>query len=408
MQKARKFSTAFLWGFCLSAFFCTGCPSPVHNIDQRIEKLQGTQFPIDARAEIALPLGMDEHVVAGSIYYYQVLDNQGALTGAAKETFGKLFKEVDVRGKVVDPHYVIKVNPQIDIDPSWVTYEAVLDCELAYGNDESIGKYKAKGKELTMVIEQVGLDKAYRKAFTDVVCQILDDTAANQAIITGPDPVKIRHIGILKPQESEFDDIAQAVVTIEMTKELKQGLYETRPLSAHGSGFFIDHHGTILTNSHVLLPVKDNEADAAKILYQDKEYDFDILVLDEWNDLALIKAKELDNTPKLTIVPKGYPVTVGDEVVVVGSPMSKELAQSVAKGIISSFREIRGYQMIQTDAAVNPGNSGGPLIHIKTKTVIGVISMMGRGQGLGFAIPTEKIYDFLSKNKDKYNSTEQQ
>ena len=128
-----------------------------------------------------------------------------------------------------------------------------------------------------------------------------------------------------------------------------------------------------------------------------------ILITDEWNDLALIRGKDLNNKHHyLDLLDKSKSISVGDEVIIVGSPLTPELEHSISKGIISSFRQVLGYRLIQTDVAVNPGNSGGPLVHVDKKKVIGVVSLMALGEGLCFAIPPETICEFLENNMDKY------
>ena len=303
-------------------------------------------------------------------------------------------------GKITDPHFIIRINPSVKADFYWATYEVILDCEIVYGTGETLGTYKAQAKEAGLGVDQSVVDKAYHRAFGNIVTQMLDDPTMAKTIARGADETKIKKTVDTTQEASEYKDFVDGVVTVEMKKKVQ---WATSPLEFHGSGFFIDNKGTILTNGHV---VKDaNKMDSAKVLYKNKEYDFEVLAKDIWSDLALIRAKGLTDTHKLGIIPKGYPIAVGEDVIVVGSPMAKELERSVSKGIISAFREIQGYKLIQTDAAINPGNSGGPLVHLNTQKVIGVIRLTRAGEGLGFAIPAETIHEFLAKNHDKYKSS---
>lgn len=399
MQKSEKINLIAWLLACLVLSLICGCGSPAPNVGLKLSQFKATTLPINARAEIILPMDkLDQRVWAGYPGYYRLLDDSGSMVKAARALFGKVFKEIDISGKVTDPHFIIRLNSDIDIDSSWGTYDVAVNCEMEYGSGNVIGNYKAKAKEVTMIIKQAGLDKAYNKALGSILIDVLDDPNAVKALAASPDESKIRKTVKKTEQASEYKDLIDGVVTIELNKKVA---WATSPVDIHGSGFFIDDKGTILTNYHIISEA--DKADTAKVLYDNKEYSFVIIASNKWSDLAIIKILDLPKSHKLPIIPRNYPVAVGDEVIVVGSPMSKELQRTVSKGIISSFRDISGNQMIQTDAAINPGNSGGPLVHIKTQRVIGVITMMGRGQGLGFAVPADVIHDFLQKNRDVYN-----
>jgi S1-C subfamily serine protease len=387
---------------CLFFVWCGGCEPPLQKLNTRLSQLKDMSLPINARAEILLPLDkQDSRFMSRYGYGSRLLDNSTSLVKAAKQVFGRVFKEVDVSGKVRDPHFVIRINPDARVNFNGGTFGATLDCEIVYGDGEMLGSYKTDVEEMGMQVDQSVVDKTYLRGFGDIVIKMLDDPKMAKTIASGADETKIKKTGKTETQDaSEYKSFVDGVVTIEMKKTVK---WATSPLDYHGSGFFIDTNGIILTNSHV---VKDaNEMDSAKVLYEDKEYDFEVIANDSWSDLAIIRAKGMKDTPELSIILKGYPISVGDDVIVVGSPMARELERTVSKGIISAFRDIQGYKLIQTDAAINPGNSGGPLVHLNTQKVIGVIKAVGAGEGLGFAIPPEVIHSFLSQNRDKYKSS---
>jgi serine protease Do len=111
--------------------------------------------------------------------------------------------------------------------------------------------------------------------------------------------------------------------------------------------------------------------------------------VDEGADVALIK---LPGTSHKPLELASDDPAVGIDVYAIGDPTGEELSSSVAKGIVSGKREIQGHKFIQTDASVNPGNSGGPLIG-KDGRVRGIVSMKYAGveyQGLGFAVPVSE------------------
>ncbi len=154
-----------------------------------------------------------------------------------------------------------------------------------------------------------------------------------------------------------------------------------------GSGFVYDNHGHILTNNHVV-----DAAEKIKVSFADgTEMDAKVVGTDKETDVAVIK---VDDTSHLAL-PKGdsSKLKVGEMVMAVGSPF--ELSQSVTTGIISALNRndvrINNYEsFIQTDAPINRGNSGGPLVNMNGE-VIGINSAIVSGgsgnDGIGFAIP---------------------
>ena len=161
-----------------------------------------------------------------------------------------------------------------------------------------------------------------------------------------------------------------------------------------GSRFVISHHNNetyILTNSHVIqntdnifIKWLDGNMDRAKIIFDGKGEN-------NINDIALIKINGISGMP---VFIKKNPTVIGKEVVAIGSPFDYEY--SISKGIISSIRD-QG-TILQTDAAINGGNSGGPLIE-KSGCVVGM-NTMGVGEydsGLNFAISNKVLNRFIKK-----------
>ncbi len=159
-----------------------------------------------------------------------------------------------------------------------------------------------------------------------------------------------------------------------------------------GSGFIISPDGYILTNAHVV-----DSADRVTVRLTDKrEFKAKVIGADKRTDVALIKI-DAANLPKVSL---GDPSTlkVGEWVVAIGSPFGFE--SSVTAGIVSakgrSLPQENYVPFIQTDAAVNPGNSGGPLFNMKGE-VVGINSQIytrsGGFMGLSFAIPIDVAMD---------------
>ncbi|WP_299101092.1 trypsin-like peptidase domain-containing protein [uncultured Winogradskyella sp.] len=161
----------------------------------------------------------------------------------------------------------------------------------------------------------------------------------------------------------------------------------------HGSGLKISQNGYIITNFHVVAKSKE---DITVILKDGTEMEAQLVRQNEQLDLALIK---VDATfDKHFNIPSTKNYSVGDDIFAVGTPKSIELGQTLSKGIISGERTNTEVQLIQTDASVNGGNSGGPLINSDGQ-LLGVVNskLSGFGiEGLGFAIPAELILEGLS------------
>ena len=185
----------------------------------------------------------------------------------------------------------------------------------------------------------------------------------------------------------------------EISDIAKMSVLEINTMKNSGSGFVVSHRKEstlILTNSHVvknnktvMLKWTDGTTDIGKVVYDGKG--------DKLNDLALIEINKIKgNVLKLKV----EDLSIGEEVISVGYP--KGLGFSITRGIISALRSDN--KLVQTDAAINQGNSGGPLID-KSGCVVGVNTFIFRdAEGLNFAISGshahEFIQEFIKKPKD--------
>lgn len=168
---------------------------------------------------------------------------------------------------------------------------------------------------------------------------------------------------------------------------------------ASGSGFIIENDGYIMTNAHV---VKDTETITVTMTDQ-KEYDAELIGLDVKSDIAVIKI-DAKNLPTAK-VGNSDDVEVGEWVLAIGSPFGFEY--TATKGIISavsrSLPDGQYVPFIQTDAAVNPGNSGGPLFNLDGE-VIGVNTLIysrsGGFNGLAFAVPMNTAMDVAEQLRE--------
>lgn len=165
-----------------------------------------------------------------------------------------------------------------------------------------------------------------------------------------------------------------------------------------GSGFIIDGAGYIVTNNHVI-----EHADEIKVkLANGREFAGKVVGTDPKTDLALIK---IEGPKDLTPLRMGDSdaLEVGSWVVAVGSPFGLE--QTVTAGIVSAKGRTIGAgpydNFIQTDASINVGNSGGPLINTRGEVVGINTAIEAGGQGIGFAIPVNLAKEVVAQLKDK-------
>ncbi|MEZ5935758.1 MAG: DegQ family serine endoprotease [Alphaproteobacteria bacterium] len=167
-----------------------------------------------------------------------------------------------------------------------------------------------------------------------------------------------------------------------------------------GSGFVIDQDGYIVTNNHVI-----DKAEKVQVKFADgRELDARVVGADAATDVALLKIEDGGSLPLVTLG-NSDKVRVGDTVLAVGNPFG--LGGTVTAGIVSALgRDIDAgpyVDFIQTDAAINRGNSGGPLFDVNGE-VIGINSVIlspsGGSVGVGFAIPSNLVKTIVAQLKD--------
>lgn len=159
---------------------------------------------------------------------------------------------------------------------------------------------------------------------------------------------------------------------------------------AQGTGFLISNEGYVITNAHVL-----SGATFANAINSEREImPMELIGYDEELDIALLKISPQESSLEFTL---SDDVDVGEKVIAIGNPLG--LSFSVSEGIVSAknrpgINNIPAY--IQTDAALNPGNSGGPLINTDGK-VIGINNFKAQGDNIGFALQSEYIIETVNE-----------
>ena len=199
-----------------------------------------------------------------------------------------------------------------------------------------------------------------------------------------------------KPLDAVFEKVDPAVVTVHVGVRRLEGNEQAYRLMVGvgtGAGVLLHESGFVATAAHVV-----EDAESIELEFKDgSKTDAHVVTLSRTEDLALLKA---DRVPKGTAAPPladSDKVRVGQLVFAVGTPQN--YPHTLSSGVISSVRNepnkgLTPGHVLQTDAALNPGNSGGPLFNEKGE-VVGIASYIfsksGGSEGLGFAIPSNVV-----------------
>jgi len=204
------------------------------------------------------------------------------------------------------------------------------------------------------------------------------------------------------PGELIFAAAHDQVVAIRIDIEYNYGTYSGTGVDTYsGTGFVLTSDGYILTNYHVVSEGIYNNSDIIVTFFNDESYTAKCIGYDEDNDLAVLKV-EVNGLSAVTIGASAG-TRVGERVYAVGNP--RQLNFTMTEGIVSAVNrsvdiEDQGIiNMFQIDAAVNPGNSGGPVYNSRGE-VIGIVSAkyMDSGiEGLGFAIPIDDVIELVDE-----------
>lgn len=171
-----------------------------------------------------------------------------------------------------------------------------------------------------------------------------------------------------------------------------------------GSGFVIGRDGLIATNKHV---IADAKAEYEVILPGGQKFPAKVFLKDAVHDLAFVKIENAAQKLRPLSLADSENIRVGQSVIAIGNALG-ELENSVTKGVVSALnrsiiasegngRTVQLDGIIQTDAAINLGNSGGPLLNTNGE-VVGMNTAMNIGaENIGFAIPANKIKELLAK-----------
>lgn len=202
--------------------------------------------------------------------------------------------------------------------------------------------------------------------------------------------------------QQAFNKVAPAVVIVS-TKGLMENGFTSQEVEGIGSGFIINEDGDILTNYHVV----EGAQEVTVTLSTGKEVKAKVVNYDQTQDIAMIRLEGDVKVPAVAELGNSDTVKPGEEVIAIGTPLSKDFAQTVTKGVVSAVGRTvttdngKQVNLIQTDTAINQGNSGGPLVNAQGQVIgINTLKLAGGAEGIGFAIPINEVkskLDVLSK-----------
>ncbi|MBE6054325.1 MAG: trypsin-like serine protease [Clostridium sartagoforme] len=216
--------------------------------------------------------------------------------------------------------------------------------------------------------------------------------------VVTPNPQTFNTSGEALTASEAFEKVAPAVVIVSVSGAVDYSGIIPKEKEGIGSGFIINEEGYILTNYHVIEGAKE----VVVTLSDGRDVKAKVVNYDENQDVAMLKISD-DSVKVPAVVELGNSDALkpGEQVIAIGTPLSKEFNQTVTSGIVSAVnRNVKtgsGTQLnlIQTDAAINPGNSGGPLVNTKGE-VVGINNMKiasDEVEGIGFSIPINSIKD---------------
>ncbi len=335
--------------------------------------------------------------------FYEVATDMGLNTPISENA--KLFSE-DQRSRTRLPRYLIGV----EITDYAINREQVKGKDYGDGDVKSSTKidftWKVLDKKTGKVV--LSVDNQSKVTFRQELYQSVEnnslvfekaliDFLKNEKFISllkdgvGDEPfTEEESKDVTEVQEIAIPDFAS---NSEMIKHANPACVTVITDGGHGSGVVIDQKGYVLSAYHVVEGVNKIDVKFSSGLTLQAE----IVSYDKFHDLVLLDIAGEGFKP-LPLKWEMNKLSLGEDVLTIGTPAELELGQSISKGIVSGNRKHEGNVYVQLDMAVSPGNSGGPLLNSKGE-IVGVVQrkLVGKGiEGIGFAIPISQVIETLN------------
>ena len=263
--------------------------------------------------------------------------------------------------------------------------------------DKTPKKFSTKLMALALSVAMLGMGAGAVLALQN------DTTATAEGTLTALSAQGATSADLESPFKSVYDEVSKSTVGVKIN--LQRRSTQGRIVSDStfvGSGVVISEEGHIVTNYHVVTAGGTQVYEDLTVVYDGQEYTATYIAGDEENDIAVLKAEGLD-APAAKLG-NSDELSVGDWALVVGNPLGENFTNTLTVGVISGLnrnmtRVNGGTAMIQTDAAINSGNSGGGLFNIRGE-LVGITSskMSSSGyfgtasiEGMGLAIPINTV-----------------
>ena len=328
--------------------------------------LQETRFPYVASPEF-------EHLVHAELrhYGYTVLGTESLLFNhndweRARYRLGGIVTGLELTSSEE------QWSGQTQIAIAWQLYDAVDKTVLFKRETRGYGEESA-GVEATLVLS----------AFKSALHVLLADSDFVALVSSNPVlPTRSDAVPSTVPIAVDCDPAPSFTLPQELDA-ISQSLVTLQGGTTHGSGVIVSSEGYVLTAEHVVSGLQQVDAHLssglmlpARVIRVDKAQDVGLLKLPGWGYACMAMGLET-------------PAAIGSEIYVIGTPWRQTLAFSISKGVLSGTRVWKGAQYLQTDASVNPGNSGGPLVDGAGR-VVGIVSwkvLDPKYEGLAFGVP---------------------
>ena len=223
-------------------------------------------------------------------------------------------------------------------------------------------------------------------------------SCSQEEVVAIPDEPKSEiSDGYLPSLNNTIEIVSPSVVAINTSTVALDRFFIPRVRSADGSGVIISKDGYIITNDHVISDARE----ISVFLNDGQNFTAEIIGRVPYSDIALLKINtDFDLAPISTS--KSENLKVGDWVIAIGNAFGLVGTPTVTVGIVSAKERVMVTEddrtltdMIQTDAAINEGNSGGPLVNLKGE-LVGINSTIMRGaEGIGFAISSDLVQRYI-------------
>lgn len=260
----------------------------------------------------------------------------------------------------------------------WKVVNAIGEEIYSHESRSTSGKFNLYGaSDKTEETINTSVVDAFRHAFLDLL-----DTDDFQELLSKK----------IEEETIEKMELKKPVTLAKSLEEAVKSCVTVKVDDGHGSGFFINNEGHILTNYHVIKDGKKIEA-----IIDSKSYPAEVIQSAKFADLAILKVDyKSEFAIEITNERKGE---LGNEIYAIGTPSSVELPSTISKGIISGYRKSGNqYDLLQTDVSINFGNSGGPLVD-SNANLIGIVNskLAGFGiEGISFGLSNEYILPELN------------